>query len=338
VQHLLSFFLLILCISPAVVSSEEKKLEPLNASYPSVTGNMAPLWIAKEKRLFEKHGLEVKLVNISSGVVSINALIGGDIQIAAASGSSAVAAAARGAPLAIVATFGPTPYKLVARSDIRSIADLKGKVVGTSRAGSGSDFALRRLLSKLKLVPGKDVTLLPTGLSESDKRIAVMLQGKIDATIAAPDSIAQFELKGEKIGVLADLLEMGIYTSGSVLAATRPFLNNRRSAAKSFLAAFSEGIWIGRTDREQTYEIFRKYLRVGDPAQLDVLRKTSILDRIPPKPYPQEEAVQADLEDLAAAQPALRAEIKAKKPSDFIDGSLLKELERENFFLRLYNK
>jgi NitT/TauT family transport system substrate-binding protein len=297
---------------------------------------MAPLWIAKERGLFEKQRLEVKLVNIASGVISINALIGGDIHVAAASGSSAVAAAARGAPVAILATFGPTPYKLVAHPSIGSIQALKGKVIGTSRAGAGSDFALRRLLSKLGLVSGRDVTVLPTGLSESDKRILVMFQGKIDATIASPDSIAQFELRGQRVSVLADLLQIGIHTSGSVLAATRPFLKNRRAVAKSFLAAFCEGIWIGRTDRDQSFQIYRKYMRVSDPIQLEILHKTSIVDRIPPKPYPQEEAVQVDIEDMLASRPDLKAEIQGKKPTDFIDATILKELESEGFFARLY--
>ncbi len=326
-----------LCLTGAV-GAQERRLEPLAASYPSVTGNMAPLWLARESGLFEKYGLEVKLVNIASGVVSVNALIGGDIQIAAASGSTAVAAAGRGAPVAIIATFGPTPYRLVAQPSIGSIQALKGKVIGTSRPGAGSDFALRRLLAKLGLVPGRDVTVLPTGLSESDKRVLVMLQGKIHATIASPDSIAQIELRGGKVSVLADLLQMGVSTSGSVLAATRPFLKTRRAAAKAFLKAFGEGVWIGRTDRERTFAVYRKYLRVTDPAQLEILRKTSILDRIPPKPYPEEEAVRVDIEDMIAGRPDLKGGMEGKSPADFIDGSLLKEIEGENFFARLYGR
>jgi ABC-type nitrate/sulfonate/bicarbonate transport system substrate-binding protein len=74
---------------------QEKNLEPVSVSYPSVTGNMAPLWIAREMRLFEKYGLETRLVNIASGVISVNALISGEIQLAAASSSSAVTAAAQ---------------------------------------------------------------------------------------------------------------------------------------------------------------------------------------------------------------------------------------------------
>jgi ABC-type nitrate/sulfonate/bicarbonate transport system substrate-binding protein len=314
---------------------QEKHLEPVSVSYPSVTGNMAPLWIAREKRLFEKYGLEPRLVNIASGVISVNALISGEIQLAAASSSSAVTAAAQGAPVVIIATFGPTPYKLVAHPSITSIDGLRGKIIGSSRPGAGSDYALRRLLPKLGLVSGRDVTILPTGLSESDKRILTVLQGKIDATIGTLDSISQFELRGQKLSVLADLLAMGVYTSGSVLATTRQYLKEHRSQAKAFLGAFCEAIWMGRTDKELAFQIYRKNLRVQDPGLLEVIYKTSLLDRIPLKPYPQEEAIQFDLDSMSTSSPEFAGKLKGKKPSDFIDASILKELEREDFFTRL---
>jgi ABC-type nitrate/sulfonate/bicarbonate transport system substrate-binding protein len=313
---------------------QETNLEPVRVSYPSVTGNMAPLWIAREMRLFEKHGLEPKLVNIASGVISVNALISGEIELAAASSSSAVTAAVQGAPVVIIATFGPTPYKLVAHPSITSIDRLRGKIIGSSRPGAGSDYALRRLLPKLGLVPGKDVTILPTGLSESDKRIVTVLQGKIDATIGTLDSISQFELRGQKLSVLADLLTLGIYTSGSVLATTGQYLKKHRTQAKAFLSAFCEAIWMGRTDKEVALQIYRKNLRVQDPGLLEVIYKTSLLDRIPPKPYPQEEAIQFDLESMSTSGPEFAEKLKGRKPSDFIDASILKELEKEGLFAR----
>jgi hypothetical protein len=51
-------------------NAQEKKLEPLTVSYSSFTGNRAPFWIAKEIGLYEKYGLDVKLVNIAAGSVS----------------------------------------------------------------------------------------------------------------------------------------------------------------------------------------------------------------------------------------------------------------------------
>jgi ABC-type nitrate/sulfonate/bicarbonate transport system substrate-binding protein len=316
----------------AVADAAESKLDKLTASYPSVTGNMAPLWAAQDLRLFEKNGLDVTLVNIASGFISVNALISGDIQIAAASSSSAISAALRGHPVVIVATLGPTPYKLVANPGIGSLQALKGKTVGSSRPGSGSDFALRRFLAKAGFTPGKDVAILPTGLSESDKRVMSMLQGKMDATLATADTIANFELKGQKVNVLADLLSMGIHTSGSVIVMNRRFMDAQRRQAKAFLMSFSEGIATAKRNKETTFQIYRKHLRVQDPKLLEVIYRTSVTERLPLKPYPEEEAVKFDLELLAATNADLRDKILAAKPSQFADPSLLKELEAEGFF------
>jgi len=325
----------LLFLPAAGANAAETKLERLTVSYPSVTGNMAPLWVAQDLSLFEKNGLDVTLVNIASGFVSINALISGDIQIAAASSSSAISAALRGHPVVIVATLGPTPYKLVAHPSITSLQALKGKTVGSSRPGSGSDFALRRFLVKAGFSPGKDVAILPTGLSESDKRVMSMLQGKMDATLATADTIANFELKGQKISVLADLLSMGIHTSGSVIVMSRRFMEAQRRQAKSFLMSFSEGIATAKRNKETAFQIYRKHLRVQDPKLLEVIYRTSVTERLPLKPYPEEEAVKFDLELLAATNADLREKILASKPSQFADPSILKEMEAEGFFTGL---
>ena len=330
-QRLFGAAMILLMILASVGHSQEKKLEPLNVSYASVSGTRIPLWIAKDTGLFEKHGLDVKLVSIASGSTSIQALLGGGIQVVAASGSAAVAAAARGAPVVIIASFGPIAYKLIALPSITSIQELKGKTIGSSRPGAGSDFALRRLLPKLGLIPDRDVTIIPTGLSESDRRLIVMFQGKIDATIGTVDNILELELKGQRVSVLADLLEAGVYTTGSDVSTTRAFIKNHPQSLKAFLKAFSEGIWNGRNDRELTYRIARKYLKIEDPRLLESIHKNYLLGTIPVKPYPREEALQTDIEDLSATSP----EIKGRKASEFMDTSLLREIEEEGFFARL---
>jgi ABC-type nitrate/sulfonate/bicarbonate transport system substrate-binding protein len=107
-------------------------------------------------------------------------LLGGSVDIIAASGSSAVGAAARGAPLVIIAGLGHIAYKLIAHPSITTVQGLRGKIIGSSRIGAGTDFALQRLLPA-RFESGHDVTLLPTGISESDRRLDAGA-GKIDAT------------------------------------------------------------------------------------------------------------------------------------------------------------
>jgi NitT/TauT family transport system substrate-binding protein len=313
-------------------AQESKQLQLLNVSYASVTGSRIPLWIAKEARLFEKYGLDVPLVVIAAGNTAISALVAGDVQVIAAPGSTSMASAARGLPVVIIGTFGPGSWKLVAHPSIGSAKELKGKTVGVSRTGTTIDFATRRALSKLGLVPGKDVQLVNTGLAESNKRILVMLQGKIDATLATPDNIDEIEAKGLKVRVLADLRSMGIYTTTSDLSTTRDFIRSHRDRVRAFLTAFCEAIWLGRTQRETALKAFRKYMREEEPKRLEVLYKNYVEDMVPPKPYPMEEVIQAEIENLSPTMP----ELQGKKPADFVDATILKEIESDGFFARLY--
>src|SRR6185369_9338479 len=123
---------LFLFLSVVSLTAQDKKLDSFTISYASVSGTRGPLWIAKDLGLFEKYGLDGNLIYIASGVVAVNALLGGSVDIIAASGSSAVGAAARGAPIVIVASLGHIAYKLIAMPSIKSVHDLKGKIIGTS--------------------------------------------------------------------------------------------------------------------------------------------------------------------------------------------------------------
>ena len=312
--------------------AQERKLESLIVSYSSLTGNRAPFWIAKEFGLYEKHGLDVKLVSIAAGSVSLTALLAGNVQLTTDSSSGVVSAVARGAPIVTVSTNGALPYQLIAVPTIKTPADLRGKIVGSSRIGAGTDFLLRRILAKLGLTPGKDVALIPTGVSESEKRIQLMLQGKIDATIGESDRVFQFaELAGQKISVLGEPKNFGVPAPGSEINTTRQLVREARSRLKAFFMAYAEAITLGRKDPELAYRIFRKYMRVENPRLLDFTYRVQFLEALPAKPYPREEAIQASLEDLKDTMPKL----DGMKPADFFDASLIKELDNENFFTKL---
>jgi NitT/TauT family transport system substrate-binding protein len=318
----------------STTSAEDKKLDSFTISYASVSGTRAPLWIAKELGLFEKYGLDGNLIYIASGVTSVNALLGGSVDIIAASGSSAVGAAARGAPIVVIASLGHIAYKLIAMPSIKSVADLKGKIIGSSRIGAGSDFALQRLMLKLGLVPGKDVQLIPTGVSESDRRLLMMMQGKIDATLGTEENILQLGNRGVKFSILADLYDSGVFTTGSDIVTSRQLVKQKPRQLKAFLMALSEGIWIGRNNKELTMRVYRKNMKIQDTKLLESMHKNYLLGSIPLRPYPNEEAIQNDIEDLSNTLPHL----KGKKANEFIDLSLLKSMDEEGFFKRLHGK
>jgi NitT/TauT family transport system substrate-binding protein len=324
--------ILLLALSFASVGqAQERTLQPLVVSYSSLTGNRAPLWIAKDLGLYEKYGLDVKLVSIAAGSVSLTALLAGNVHLTTDSSSGVVGAVARGAPIVTISTNGTLPYQLIAVPSIKSAAELKGKIVGSSRIGAGTDFLLRRILAKLNFVPGKDVSLIPTGVSESDKRIQLMFQGKIDATIGESDKVFQFtELSGQKISVLGEPKDFGVPSPGSEINTTRQILKDHRPRLKAFFMAYSEAIAAGRKNKELAYQAFRKYMRVDNPKLLEFTYRVQFLEAIPGKPYPREDAIQASIEDLTKSTPKL----EGMKAAEFFDPSLIREIDQEGFFTR----
>ncbi len=287
---LTAFILLVLLIFASAGSAQDKKAEALNVAYTSATATRAPLWIAKETGLFEKHGVDIRLIYIRAGSPSISALVSGDVHVSSDPAAAVAIAGARGAPVVVIGTYGLASYR------------------------------------------GKDVAILPTGISESNRRITGMLQGNFDATLASWDNIVQMDLLGQKINVIADPADFGVRTSVSDFTSTRPVVRERRAAVKSFFRAFIEASWMGRKDRELAFRIFRKYLKVEDARLLDSMYKNYLGVRNPLKPYPLDDALDADIEYLSKT---LVPELKGKSAADFIDASLLREIENENFFTRL---
>ena len=171
---------------------------------PSVT--MSILWITKEGKLFEKNGLDVEVLYLESALVQ-RALIAGNIALGQMTGSLMAAPKLQGADLVMVDSFlNNLLYRLVARPEIKSVADLKGKRVGVSRFGAGADRATRLVLTKRGLNPEKDVVLLQIGGSPT--RIAALSAATIDATIVDPPDHKRLQEAGMRI--LANMEEMKI--------------------------------------------------------------------------------------------------------------------------------
>ncbi len=309
--------------------SADAQLTPIRISYATTSGTRLPLWIGQDAKLFEKYGLDAKLINIPSGNTAISALVSGEVDVVNGSGSASIIAAGRGLPIVIIGSFGGTIYKLVASP---GVTDLRGKTVGTSRIGSSTDFALRRALAKLGLTPDRDVKILATGIGEADKRIMLMLQGRMDATIGSPESILAAETQAKvKLEILADLEEMKIYNTVGDLSARSDTVKNRRELLRQFFMAISDAIAMGKRNRAMGYRMITKYMKVTDPKRLEVVYDAAF-GKMPSKPYAREDAVQLELEAIAFTDPLF----KNKKPGDFMDSSIVAELDKKGFFAQFH--
>ncbi len=183
----------------------------------------------------------------------------------------------------------------------------------------------------LGLTPDKDVKILATGIGEADKRIMLMLQGRMDGTIGSPESILAAETQAKvKIEILADLDDMKIYNTVGDLSTRTDVLKNRRDLLRAFFMASGEAIALGKKNKALVQKVITKQMKVTDRKRLDVVYEAS-LGRMPGKPYAREEAVQLELESVAFTDPLF----KGKKASDFMDSSIVAELDRKGFFAQL---
>jgi ABC-type nitrate/sulfonate/bicarbonate transport system substrate-binding protein len=329
-------FYLFLLVSPAMsgqaFSADYQNLTVV--SYPARPPKL-PLWLAHDAGLFEKNGLKVSIKELNSSEELIQSIQKREGQIYAATANWLVSGIGDGFDLVFIANTGYSVLKLVARPDIRRPDQLKGKKVGTGEPNSSQDRITHQALQRLGLNPERDVTLVPFG-SRSIQRLNALLKGEIDATTSNEDNLFDLERRGEmnKVRVLADNESLKLFIGAGVdFAVTRNLLSSSRNVVKGFVRALCEAIALARADRAQADRIYTRYLNVKDPALLAFMYRTYVQGAIPQRPFAKAENVALGIEEFSA-KPGL----KNKKASDIMDANLVRELETEGFFERLYPK
>ena len=178
---------------------------PIRIAYSSISGAMLPLWVAKDRKFFDKHGVDVELTYIRG--VAIEAMLAGEVQFVRASPPSVVRSTIRGADLAIIAnTINVAVFSLMTKPEIRRIEDLKGKKIGVSSLGDSPDLVLSLLLERWGLQRNKDLTVLGIRGGMPELLISVA-KGFVDGgMISAPSN-----LRGVKMG-LRELVDAADYS------------------------------------------------------------------------------------------------------------------------------
>jgi NitT/TauT family transport system substrate-binding protein len=309
------------------------ELEKVRVGLSSISATHGALWVAEEKGIFRKYGIDPEVIVIGGGGArGVSALIAGDIQFVTAAGDSVISAGLRGADAVMIAgILNKGVQRVVTRPEIKTPADLIGRRVGVTRYGAASHLVLLMMLRKWGISPDK-VQVLQV---ESSSAMVVNLEkGGIDAAVLTIPSNFVAEDKGYR--VLADLADMDIYYLNMMLDTTRAFLRSYRDRAVRFTKAFVEGIAYFKKNKQQSVEVLKKKLR-SDRAGEDFLARSYDVyasKQYERAPYPSVEGVKTVLEFLAQENPKART----ADPNSFIDNSIIKELEASGFIRDLYAK
>src|SRR5262249_30705676 len=136
----------------------------LRAGHNALGGTMSPAWIAQELGRFTKHGLQHSL-NYLAATTAIQAIVAGPADIGLL-GHQGIDVALEGADTVYIASTAPRfIFHLYGDPAIKTVADLKGKVLAATQPAASTDYAGRMLLRRYGLVPDKDVKILYAGSS-----------------------------------------------------------------------------------------------------------------------------------------------------------------------------
>ena len=155
--------LLFLCLT---ASARGDEFTGITMGLGSTTWNtQLPAAVAQQAGFFKEQGLDVRAVTIASGGPVMMALLSsGEAQVVVSGAVAILRGIASGAPAVIVGGEMDKPdYALIGAKGLKTVADLKGKIVGSTGAGSFSEFAVVESLRRKGLIRDRDYTLLPIG-------------------------------------------------------------------------------------------------------------------------------------------------------------------------------
>ncbi|MBI4529060.1 MAG: ABC transporter substrate-binding protein [Deltaproteobacteria bacterium] len=291
--------------------------ERITIAYPSPSMTFLPLVVAEKRGFFGQEDLQVDLVKILSGP-AVSGLLAGSIDYTTTLGGT-ILAAMRGAPVQALACFSSKPMEfLMGAKGIKSVNDLKGKIVAVNAVGQPQHYITVELLKAAGLNPNQDVTFRAMG--DESNRFQGLVVGEIHGATLGPQGV----INGRKAGLnllvnAADVLELPLAGIG----ATKKKISEQPDQIRRLLRAGLKGIRYVRDEREGTVEVIRNWFKL-EPAvaagTYDLALKAYSSDG-----EVNEKGIRLSME-LARLSGKFEQEIS---PSDVVDFTLLRRARSE---------
>jgi NitT/TauT family transport system substrate-binding protein len=306
--------LMTLWVFSAAAHAAQPNLVKLTAGYTPITAATLPLFIAIDEKLFQKHGLEVVPVFFGGTPLIVSAMMAGEFPIGLTGGGGIISSRLAGSDLTVIGSYLQVlTINGMAKPEIKSINDLKGKKIAVSRIGASTYFAAVAMLDSRGMKPTDVLFIQAGGNAES---FAALTNGAVDAAMLG----YPFSLKTKQAGFQALFRpadsEYGLYPNATV-AARESWLKIPRNhkVAVNFLRAMGEGLHLAKTDAGISKKALRRYLRVQDETTLQ-----ATLEYIQPY-FP---------ESLLTIEKAMANGVK------FLDNPKAKELDPKQTFTNRY--
>ena len=276
-----------------------------------------PVVVARENNLFDQLGLEIELINIPP-TLAVTALVSGDLQYVIFAGTT-LNAAVRGLPVKLVMVYNDRPlFSLMSRPEVRSVKELKGKVLGIASLTSGESFLSRRLLKEAGVDPEREVTLRSIG--NTPDRLAALRAGLVDATTLT----VPVDIQAEKLG-LRRLVFMGetLESINGGLGVSERWIQQKPDQIKKMITGVFRGMAYARTHRPESIAlVMSKWKMERDVAEkaFDLMLRTWSANG-----QASDQAVQVGIEESLKVLSSKQSVPSSK----VIDFTLVREVYRE---------
>jgi ABC-type nitrate/sulfonate/bicarbonate transport system substrate-binding protein len=245
-KHLIIGLVVVLAPISLASLAASKDFEKVHVGY-SIGGLIPfPVVVARENKFFEQLELDVELINIPP-TLAVTALVSGDLQYVIFAGTT-LNAAVRGLPVKLVMVYNDRPlFSLMSKPEIRSVTELKGKVLGIASLTSGESFLSRRLLKGAGVDPEKEVVLRTIG--NTPDRFTALRTGVVDATTLTVPVDIQAEKSGlRRLAFMGELLE----NINGGLGVSERWMQQRPDQVKKMIAGVFRGMAHARSHRAES--------------------------------------------------------------------------------------
>jgi len=315
--------------APTVVAARASTSAPVGVkgAWVAKTANQMVWPLAKDAGYFDTYGVNFDLSYVNGSSTAIAALVAKDLDVSSVAGSAIVGAQAAGQDIIMVAGFlNQAVFRILAMSDITSIADLKGKPVAVTRIGQADYFAWQTVIQRqgwaaddLKFVNANDVA----------GQVGLLQQGQVSAiAVSPPNDVLATEAGAHLVLDTATLNEPEQNVGFGVL---RTYLQANRPVVTSIVKASIEAMARWKKDAAFTKGVIQKYLESSDP-QFTEVGYSAYAPLWPQAPYPSRDGMQKVIEEVAAQNP----KAKDLQVDSLIDASVVKELEDSGFIKQIY--
>ena len=285
-------------------------------------------WIAEEAGLFKKYDLEIPLVFVTPGAPAVAAILSGDSEVAVIGAASITRPFVQGNkdPVLIGGVKSMLTHSIIAKPDIKTPEQLRGKRIGVSRIGSNPHYFAVQALRHYGL-DSRDVSYLQAG--GAPETLAALVAQGIDAAVLTVPTDAQALKLGYHYVVYGP--DLRIAYAATTFTTRRSIIAKRGPVIGRFMRAMAEAAKIMHTDKEYIYKILAKYLRIDDRKLLESSYNVEIKS-LEPRLAIKPEGLQSTLDEIAPVDP--RA--KTVKPQEMVDTRYLDEMEKSGFFDQIW--